>query len=116
MQNGTAVYYPMTYAEYEEAQAAGRQADITAAEKKEIPAETKPQNSRSLSPEGMRRQIEKIERKITEKETLLEEKRALRFEPEYYQDYQKMEQLDEEIDQIHNDLAHLMEEWEQLSS
>ena len=116
MQNGTAVYYPMTYAEYEEAQAAGRQADITAAEKKEIPAETKPQNSRALSPEGMRRQIEKIERKITEKETLLEEKRALRFEPEYYQDYQKMEQLDEEIDQIHNDLAHLMEEWEQLSS
>ena len=27
----------------------------------------------------------------------------------------KMNELDEEIDQIHNDLAHLMEEWETQS-
>ena len=51
-----------------------------------------------------------------EKEALLEEKRELRYEPEYYQDFRKMNELDEEIDQIHNDLAHLMEEWERLSA
>ncbi|MBR0213144.1 MAG: hypothetical protein IJL95_00315, partial [Solobacterium sp.] len=37
-------------------------------------------------------------------------------EPEYYQDYQKMNQLDERIDEIHNELAHLYDEWEKLSS
>ncbi len=42
--------------------------------------------------------------------------RALRFEPEYYQDYQKMNRLDERIDEIHNELAHLYDEWEKVSS
>ena len=36
--------------------------------------------------------------------------------PEYYQDHQKMNALDEDIDDIHNELAHLMDEWEELSS
>jgi ATP-binding cassette subfamily F protein 3 len=63
----------------------------------------------------VRREIAKLEKQITAKENELEEKRALRFEPEYYQDYQKMNALDEEIDQIHNDLAHLMQQWETLS-
>ena len=40
---------------------------------------------------GTARQIEKIERRITEKEELLEEKRALRYEPEYYQDFPENE-------------------------
>ena len=57
------------------------------------------------------RQIKKIEKQIDEMETKLEELRALRFEPEYYHDYQKMQVLDEQIDDLHNEIAHLMEEW-----
>lgn len=60
------------------------------------------------------RQIKKIEKQIDEMETKLEELRALRFEPEYYHDYQKMQVLDEQIDDLHNEIAHLMEEWEML--
>ena len=29
--------------------------------------------------------------------------------------YQKMQQLDEEIDEKHNEIAHLMEQWEQYA-
>ena len=115
MENGTAVYHPLTYAEYEEKEQA-QQAESSAAPAKDSPSEGKPEPKKQLSPEGMRRQIEKTERRITEQEALLEEKRALRYEPEYYQDYQKMNALEEEIDQIHNNLANLMEEWERLSS
>ena len=40
--------------------------------------------------------------------------RALRFEPEYYQDYTKMNALDQDIDDIHNEIAHLEKKWEEL--
>ena len=112
MENGKADYVSSTYAEYEEKKTAG-EPEVSAPLKEEKPAGEKKQ--KGLSPEGLRRQIEKIVRRITEKEELLEEKRALRYEPEYYQDFTRMNALDEEIDQIHNDLAHLMEEWERLS-
>ncbi|MEE8791754.1 MAG: ABC transporter C-terminal domain-containing protein [Erysipelotrichaceae bacterium] len=45
----------------------------------------------------------------------MEENRALRFEPEYYQDSEKMDALDAHIDDIHNELAHLYQRWEDLS-
>ena len=112
MENRKTEYVPLSYAEYEEKKQ-GQTAVAPAAERKEPVQPEK--NEKRLSPEGLRRQIEKIERRITEKEELLEEKRALRYEPEYYQDFSRMNALDEEIDQIHNDLAHLMNEWEKLS-
>ena len=46
-------------------------------------------------------------------EDILEDKRALRFEPEYYQDMNKMKELDEEIDDIHNQIHALEEKWEE---
>ena len=46
-------------------------------------------------------------------EQLLEEKRDLRFEPEYYQDMNKMKELDEEIDDIHNQIHALESKWEE---
>ena len=113
MEDGNAEFYPLTYAEYEEYRKGN---DVLPAAPAEKPAEETTPAEKRLSPEGMRRQIEKIERKITEKEALLEEKRALRYEPEYYQDFRKMNELDEEIDQIHNDLANLMETWEKLNA
>ena len=49
-----------------------------------------------------------------QKEAELEDMRALRFEPEYYQDYTKMNALDQDIDDIHNEIAHLEKKWEEL--
>ena len=57
--------------------------------------------------------IKKIEDEISLMEDILEDKRALRFEPEYYQDMNKMKELDEEIDDIHNQIHALEEKWEQ---
>ena len=41
------------------------------------------------------------------------ETRALRYEPEYYQDMKKMAELDDEIDEIHNKIHALEEKWEE---
>ena len=57
---------------------------------------------------------EKLKTQIEEKEAELEDMRALRFEPEYYQDYTKMNALDQDIDDIHNEIAHLEKKWEEL--
>ena len=46
-------------------------------------------------------------------EELLETKRDMRFEPEYYQDMNKMKELDEEIDDIHNQIHALEAKWEE---
>ena len=56
--------------------------------------------------------IKKLEEEISELESLLEEKRDLRFEPEYYQDSRRMQELDEEIDEIHNKIHAATEKWE----
>ena len=57
--------------------------------------------------------ISKLENEISMMEEKLEEKRALRFEPEYYQDMSKMAELDDEIDDIHNQIHALEEKWEE---
>ena len=46
-------------------------------------------------------------------EEQLEELRQKRFDPEYYHDYQKMNELDEQIDDLHNEIEHLMQRWEE---
>ena len=56
--------------------------------------------------------LKKIEEEISNLENLLEEKRSLRFEPEYYQDSRRMQELDEEIDDIHNKIHAAEEKWE----
>ena len=57
--------------------------------------------------------IDKLEKEISELEQLLEDKRALRYEEEYYQDMNKMKSLDEEIDDIHNQIHALEDKWEE---
>jgi len=57
--------------------------------------------------------ISKLENEISLLEDILEDKRALRFEEEYYQDSTKMKELDEEIDDIHNQIHALEEKWEE---
>ena len=44
---------------------------------------------------------------------MTQEKRDLRYEPEYYQDSRKMQELDEEIDDIHNQIHALEQKWEE---
>ena len=44
----------------------------------------------------------------------LEGLREKRFEPEYYHDYQKMKDLDDKIDDVHNAIARLIARWEEI--
>ena len=57
--------------------------------------------------------LRKLEDEISLMEDILEDKRALRYEPEYYQDMKKMAELDDEIDEIHNQIHALEEKWEE---
>ena len=59
--------------------------------------------------------VRQLEEKIALKEQELEELRSLRFEPEYYHDFKKMNELDERIDALHVEIDHLMETWESYS-
>ena len=56
-----------------------------------------------------------LEKKIAEKEKELEALRELRFDPEYYHDYQKMRDLDDKIDDVHNEIENFMKKWEDYS-
>ena len=112
-ENGTAKFYDQTYDEYIDARNAA--AEVETVKAKADTDALSESTRRQLSPEAIRREIARVEKEITRMENLLEEKRELRFEPEYYQDYQKMNALDLEIDDIHNTLAHLYDHWEELS-
>ncbi|MBR5755049.1 MAG: ABC-F type ribosomal protection protein [Erysipelotrichaceae bacterium] len=78
--------------------------------KEEEVRETKPLKELKKKPKY---NIKKLEEEISQMEDLLEEKRSLRFEPEYYQDMNRMKELDEEIDDIHNKIHGLEKKWEE---
>lgn len=109
--DGSTEFFDGTYSEYTEKQKEKDLSEKAAAPKQPAPKEEK----KRLSPEGRRRQLAAVEKKITECETELENLRALRFDPEYYQDYQKMNDLEERIDDLEAKSAKLMDEWEELS-
>lgn len=107
---GKAEYYPMSYADYMEKKKHGDE---------ELPKKLK-ETSNIEKPKPVRninygKEITKLEKQIEEKESLLEELRELRFEPEYYHDYQKMNELDARIDDVHNEIEQLMSKWEEYS-
>ena len=104
-------YIPMSYSEYYNLE------ENKVKEEKKVEAKIKEVKRREkpLSKEGKERLIKKLEKEITAKEEELEEMRELRFEPEFYQDQMRMRELDERIDDIHNEIANLMKEWEELS-
>ena len=62
---------------------------------------------------ALQNRIAKLEELLPAAEEKLEELRELRYEPEYYQDFRKMDELDARIDQQHNEIAHLTSEWEE---
>lgn len=104
IENGQTTYYPDGYLDYIDNHHNENIKNDEPKIKEEEKKKAKPKSKYDLR---------KIESEIASLEELLEEKRALRFEPEYYQDSLKMQSLDGEIDDIHNRLHHKMEQWEE---
>ena len=96
------VYYPDGYKDYIDAKVEPATKDSQPKEKVDLKVvKARPKYN-----------LRKLEEEISELENLLEEKRNLRYEPEYYQDSRKMQELDEEIDEIHNKIHAAEEKWE----
>lgn len=114
-ENGKAEFIEKTWDEYEENETTKASMTMVAEKNDQQDIKAAEATRRQLSPEALQREIKKIEEKITAKETELEDLRDLRYEPEYYQDYQKMNVLDQKIDDVHNDLAHLYKRWDELN-
>ena len=98
-------YYPDGYKDYIDVKV---KEELSA--KKENKEEKQPLKELKQKPKY---NIKKLENEISLMEDILEDKRALRYEPEYYQDMNKMRELDEEIDDIHNQIHALEEKWEE---
>ncbi|MDO4940286.1 MAG: ABC-F type ribosomal protection protein [Erysipelotrichaceae bacterium] len=101
--NNVVEYYPDGYKDYIDTKK-------VVEESKSEEKENKPLKEIKLRPKY---NINKLENEISLMEDILEDKRALRFEPEYYQDMKKMAELDDEIDDIHNQIHALEEKWEE---
>ena len=61
------------------------------------------------------KRILELEKFIQDNEQQLETLRELRFDPEYYHEFSKMEILNDQIDSLHNVIAKFVSEWEMLS-
>ena len=101
IQDGKAIYYPDGYKDY---------IDLKVKEEKEEKKTEKV--DLKVVKARPKYNLKKLEDEISNLENLLEEKRALRYEPEYYQDSRRMQELDEEIDDIHNLIHAAEEKWE----
>ncbi|MCI6379190.1 MAG: ABC-F type ribosomal protection protein [Faecalicoccus sp.] len=100
--------YDCTYAEYIEKKEAGTL------------LEAQPQIEKSnvsvqsfKDRKALKNRVDRLEQLLEAAQEDLEALRELRYEPEYYQDYQKMEELDQQIDDKHNEIAHYTQEWEE---
>ena len=105
--------YNINYEEYLEKKGTGELAEA----KKEI-KEVSKQEVRSSKltfneEKAIKNRIAKLEKLLEEADADLESLRELRFEPVYYQDYRKMEELDAQIDDKHNEITALTKEWEE---
>ena len=107
IENGKATYFPYGYSQY------FNKEEII--EKKEKVKEEVKIVKNTNTNINIKKEIKKVESQISDLENILDRKRELRFEPEYYHDYRKMNELDEEIDEIHNKIENLMTRWEELS-
>ena len=103
IEEDSVTYYPDGYMDYIDAK------------KPVIAEESEKKESKPLKEIKQRPKynLKKLEEEISELEDLLEEKRGLRYDPEYYQDQRKMQELDEEIDDIHNRIHAVTVKWEE---
>ncbi|MBR5342248.1 MAG: ABC-F family ATP-binding cassette domain-containing protein [Erysipelotrichaceae bacterium] len=102
--NDKVTYYPDGYKDYIDTKV------VEEVKKEKVVKEEKPLKELKQKPKY---NIRKLENEISLMEDILEDKRAMRYEPEYYQDMNKMRELDEEIDDIHNQIHALEEKWEE---
>ena len=103
LENGESTYYPDGYKDYID-----QTKKVVPDEKGEVKEVKVVKN---VKPKA-KYNLKKIEARLAELEELLETKRELRYDPEYYHDHAKMQALDEEIDDIHNQIHHTEDEWE----
>lgn len=102
---GRAEFYPLRYHEY-----MNKEPIVTT-----TPVKVEKESSRPVRTINYSKEIKKLEKKIADKEEELESLRELRFEPEYYHDYHKMNELDGQIDDVHNEIEQMMSLWEEYS-
>ena len=100
-----AIYYPLNYDEYINKESVSPVIVQT--------ADNPTKGKKKVSKTNDTKELAKLEKKIAEKEQELALLREKRFDPDYYHDYQKMNQLDEEIDLIHNEIEGLLKNWEE---
>lgn len=100
IEDGKTKLYEYGYSEYLDKPKVSKEAKESI---NEVKAKIKPKQKYNLK---------KIEAEIVRLEDLLEEKRSLRFEEEYYQDSHKMNILNDEIDDLHNLIHAEMQKWE----
>jgi len=79
-----------------------------------IDKEIKSNQKSNQSISRLNKQIQKIEESIALKEEELAIAREKRFDPHYYHNHLNMQELDESIDDIHNQINALMKDWESL--
>ena len=106
IENGKATYFPYGYNQY------FNKEEVNEEKKEKVKVKEEVKTVKNIN---IKKEIKKLETQINDLENLLENKRELRFIPEYYHDYRKMNELDEEIDEIHNKIENLMTKWEELS-
>lgn len=110
----TSHVYQETWPEYNEKKKNGQlhtEVQKNSRKKKEEPVKTSAQIR--AEKKAAQNRAARLETMMTQAEEELEALRELRFEPEYYQDYRKMEELDEKIDEKHNEIERYMKEWEE---
>ena len=106
MDESHSAVYDLTYEEYLEKASTNSLV--------EVQEEIKKESAKSFQDiKALKNRIAKLEKLLEEAEEDLEALRELRYEPEYYQDYSKMEELDHSIDEKHNEINGLMQEWEE---
>ena len=102
-------FYQLNYQEFSEKQKQANDVEIKetkAVINDKIDSKTERENKKKA--EALEKQIQKAEEK-------LQQLRDLRYDEQYYHDYQKMNQLNEQIDDMVNEVNHLMEQWEKYA-
>lgn len=84
---------------------------VIAEEKEEVQVKKESNKERYREFKQYQRRAQKIEVELLDLEEQLELHRELRFDPGYYHDFNKMEKLNQTIDDIHNEIKTLEAEW-----
>lgn len=111
--------YAMGYTEYDERKKAGTLQQAQPAQPAKASRNTKPAPRSNAEIFALRKQlsnrISRLETLIAQTEEERDAMEELKFEPEYYQDYRKMEELQADIDARTDTLDAYMKEWEEKS-